>query len=68
MECGEMNLSKTSLIMAPLRPGLLVTIASIAISGLLPQQSNADGIDYDIEPDAGTPDIGGDCPVNAIRI
>ena len=45
-----MNLSKTSLIMAPLRPGLLVTIASVAISGLLPQQSNADGIDWTVAP------------------
>ena len=64
MECGEMNLSKTSLIMAPLRPGLLVTIASIAISGLLPQQSNADGIDWTVAPYIWGSGVGLDVIVN----
>lgn len=45
-----MNLLKTSLFIAPFRPGLLVTAAVIAVSGLLPQQSNAQGIDWTIAP------------------
>ena len=64
MEDGEMNLSKTSLIMAPLRPGLLVTIASVAISGLLPQQSNADGIDWTVAPYIWGSGVGLDVIVN----
>jgi len=65
LEFGEMNLSKTSLIMAPLRPGLLVTIASVAISGLLPQQSNADGIDWTVAPYIWGSGVGLDVTVNS---
>jgi len=37
-----MKLLKTSLFMAPFKPGRLVAIAIIAVSGFLPQQSNAE--------------------------
>jgi hypothetical protein len=45
-----MNLLKTSLFMAPFRPGVLVTIAIIAISGLSPRPLNAEGIDWIVAP------------------
>ena len=45
-----MNPLKTSLYLASRRPSLLVTISIIAISGLLPQQSNADGVDWTVAP------------------
>jgi len=45
-----MNLIKRILLSAPLRPGLLVTFAIIAISAFTPQPSNAQGIDWTIAP------------------
>jgi len=45
-----MNPLQTGLYLASRRPSLLVTISIIAISGLLPQQSNADGIDWTVAP------------------
>jgi len=45
-----MNPLSTGLFLASRRPSLLVTISIIAISGLLPQQSNADGIDWTVAP------------------
>ena len=60
-----MNLLKTSLFMAPLRPGLLVTTAIIAISALLPQQSNADGIDWTVAPYFWGSGVGLDVTVNS---
>ena len=60
-----MNLLKTSQFMAPFRPGLLVTMAIIAISVLLPQQSNADGIDWTIAPYFWGSGVGLDVTVNS---
>lgn len=60
-----MNQLNTSPFMAPLRPGLLVTIAGIAISGLLPQQSNADGIDWTVAPYFWGSGVGLDVTVNS---
>jgi len=45
-----MNLLKTSLFVAPFRPGLLVTMAIIAIAGLSPRPLNAEGIDWIVAP------------------
>ncbi len=45
-----MKLLKANVFMVALRPSLLVTITIIAISGLLPQQSNAEGIDWTVAP------------------
>lgn len=59
-----MKLLKTSLFIAPLRRNLLVTIAIIAISGLLPQPSNADGVDWTIAPYFWASDVGLDVVVN----
>ncbi len=59
-----MNLLNKSPFIAPLRPGLLVTMAIIAISGLLPQQSNADGIDWTVAPYIWGSGVGLDVTVN----
>jgi hypothetical protein len=64
MEHSEMNLLKKSPFIAPLRPGLLVTMAIIAISGLSPRPSNANGIDWIIAPYFWGSDVGLDVTVN----
>jgi len=59
-----MNPLNTSLFLAPLRPDLLVAIAIIAVSGLLPQQSNAEGIDWTIAPYFWGSSVGLDVTIN----
>jgi len=59
-----MNLLKTSLFMAPFRPGLLITMAIIAISGLSPRPLNAEGIDWTIAPYFWGSGVGLDVTVN----
>ena len=59
-----MKLLKTDLFVVALRPSLLVTISIIAISGLLPQQSNADGIDWTVAPYIWGSGVGLDVIVN----
>jgi len=50
MEHNEMNPLKTSRFIARFRPGLLVTMAIIAISVLSPRLLNAEGIDWIVAP------------------
>ena len=64
MEHGEMNLLKNSPFITPFRPGLLVTMAIIAISGLSPRPSNAGDIDWTIAPYFWASDVGLDVAVN----
>jgi hypothetical protein len=64
MEHIQMNPLNISLFLAPLRPGLLVAIAIIAVSGLLPQQSNAEGIDWTIAPYLWGSGVGLDVTIN----
>ena len=52
-----MNVFKTSLFRAQRRPGLLVTIGVIAISASVPQQSNAQGMDWTIAPYIWVPSV-----------
>ncbi len=52
-----MNLFKTSLFRAQLRPALLITVGIIAISAFAPQQSNAQGIDWTITPYIWVPSV-----------
>ena len=59
-----MNPLNPSLFLAPLRPGLLVALAIIAVSGLWPQQSHADGIDWTIAPYLWGSGVGLDITVN----
>ncbi len=59
-----MKLLKASLFMVALRPSLLVTITIISISGLLPQRSNADGIDWTVAPYIWGSGVGLDVTVN----
>lgn len=59
-----MNPLNTSLLLAPLRPGLLVAVAIIVVSGLLPQQSYAEGIDWTIAPYLWGSGVGLDVTVN----
>jgi len=54
----------TSLFLASLRPGLLVAIVIIAVSGLLPQRSNAEGIDWTIAPYFWGSGVGLDVTIN----
>ena len=60
-----MKVLKKSPFIAPLRPGLLVTMAIIAISGLSPRPSNANGIDWIIAPYFWGSDVGLDVTVNS---
>ena len=48
---------KTNLIRARQRPGMLVTMGIIAISAFVPQQSNAQGIDWTIAPYVWIPGV-----------
>jgi hypothetical protein len=59
-----MNLLKADLFMAPFRPGRLVTMAIVLVSGLLPQQSNAEGIEWIVAPYLWGSGVGLDVTVN----
>jgi len=52
-----MKLLKTSLFGASYRSGLLVTIGVVAITAFVPQQSNAQGIDWTIAPYIWLPSV-----------
>ena len=59
-----MNLFKKSPFIAPFRPGLLVTVAIIAISVLSPRVSNAGDIEWTIAPYLWGSGVGLDVVVN----